>query len=102
MRVADLPGFLGVNSWREFWWVATGLCGQLMFSMRFVIQWISSERARRSVVPVAFWYYSLAGGVVLLAYALYRGDPVFVLGQAAGLFIYSRNLWLIHVSRRAR
>jgi lipid-A-disaccharide synthase-like uncharacterized protein len=91
---------LHVSGWREFWWVALGLAGQLMFSMRFVVQWVTSERARRSVVPVAFWYFSLAGGAVLLSYAIYRRDPVFVLGQAGGLVIYSRNLWLIHVAGR--
>lgn len=101
MSVADLPGFLHVNSWGELWWVLVGLAGQVMFSMRFIIQWISSERARASVIPVAFWWFSLAGGVILLAYALYRRDPVFVLGQSTGLVIYSRNLWLIHAANRA-
>ncbi|MCB1369814.1 MAG: lipid-A-disaccharide synthase N-terminal domain-containing protein [Rhodobacteraceae bacterium] len=72
-----------------------------MFSMRFLIQWISSERARKSVMPVAFWYFSLAGGAILLTYAIYRRDPVFILGQATGLFIYSRNLWLIRAEKRA-
>jgi lipid-A-disaccharide synthase-like uncharacterized protein len=90
-----------VDHWGEFWWVVVGLAGQLMFSMRFLIQWISSERAKMSVMPVAVWYFSLAGGVVLLSYAIYRRDPVFIIGQATGLFIYSRNLWLIHASKRA-
>lgn len=87
-----------VDHWGEFWWVIVGLIGQLMFSMRFIIQWITSERARKSVVPVAFWYFSLGGGVILLAYAIYRRDPVFMIGQATGLFIYVRNLWLIRAS----
>ena len=100
MSLADLPDFLHVNSWGEFWWVLIGLAGQLMFSMRFLIQWISSERARASVIPVAFWWFSLAGGAILFCYALYRRDPVFVLGQSTGLVIYSRNLWLIHAARR--
>jgi len=90
-----------VDHWGEFWWVVVGLAGQLMFSMRFLIQWISSERARKSVMPVAFWYFSLAGGAILLTYAIYRRDPVFILGQATGLFIYSRNLWLIRAEKRA-
>ncbi len=90
-----------VDHWGEFWWVMVGLAGQLMFSMRFLIQWISSERARKSVMPVAFWYFSLAGGAILLTYAIYRRDPVFILGQATGLFIYSRNLWLIRAEKRA-
>jgi lipid-A-disaccharide synthase-like uncharacterized protein len=89
-----------VDHWGEFWWVVVGLAGQLMFSMRFLIQWISSERAKMSVMPVAFWYFSLAGGVVLLSYAIYRRDPVFIIGQATGLFIYSRTLWLIRANKR--
>ena len=88
--------FLHVDSWTEFWWVTFGLFGQLMFTGRFLVQWIASERARKSVVPLAFWYFSMAGGVILLAYAIYRKDPVFVLGQSLGVFIYARNLWLIH------
>ena len=71
-----------------------------MFSMRFLIQWIMSERARKSVMPITFWYFSLAGGIVLLAYAIYRRDPVFMLGQGTGLVVYSRNLWLIHAAKR--
>jgi lipid-A-disaccharide synthase-like uncharacterized protein len=90
-----------VDHWGEFWWVVVGLLGQLMFSMRFLVQWISSERARKSVMPVAFWYFSIAGGVVLLTYAIYRRDPVFILGQSTGLFIYLRNLWLIRDEKRA-
>ncbi len=89
-----------VDHWGEFWWVMVGLSGQLMFSMRFIIQWLSSERARKSVMPVAFWYFSLAGGLILLAYAIYRRDPVFILGQATGLLIYGRNLWLIHADKQ--
>ena len=79
--------------------VLIGLAGQLLFSARFVVQWLASERAGRSVMPVAFWYFSLAGGLVLLAYALYRADPVFILGQGAGTFIYLRNLMLIYRER---
>lgn len=92
--------WMHINSWLEFWWVAVGLGGQAMFSMRFIIQWIASEREGRSIVPVAFWYFSVAGGLILFLYAVYRRDPVFILGQGAGLFIYARNLWLIHGERR--
>jgi lipid-A-disaccharide synthase-like uncharacterized protein len=92
--------FLNVESWLEFWWVVIGLGGQLMFSARFIVQWIASEREGRSIVPVAFWYFSIAGGVILLSYAIYRGDPVFILGQSLGVFIYTRNLWLIHREKR--
>jgi lipid-A-disaccharide synthase-like uncharacterized protein len=83
------------DSRAELLWVFFGLFGQLMFTGRFLVQWIASEKAKRSVVPVMFWYFSLAGGVILLAYAIYRKDPVFVLGQSLGVFIYLRNLWLI-------
>lgn len=77
-------------------WVIFGLIGQAFFTSRFVVQWIASERRGRSTVPIAFWYLSLAGGAILFAYAfLYRHDLVFTLGQAAGLFVYGRNLMLI-------
>ncbi|MCF1503091.1 lipid-A-disaccharide synthase N-terminal domain-containing protein [Afifella sp. H1R] len=76
-------------------WIALGFVAQFMFMMRFVIQWLASERAGRSVVPVAFWFFSVFGGFLLFIYALHRQDPVFILGQGLGLFIYFRNLWLI-------
>jgi lipid-A-disaccharide synthase-like uncharacterized protein len=77
-----------------------GLVGQLFFSARFLVQWIASERAGRSVIPVAFWFFSLGGGMILFAYALYRQDPVFILGQGMGTFIYVRNLMLIARERQ--
>lgn len=80
-------------------WLVIGFCGQALFSMRFLIQWWASERQRRSVIPHAFWFFSLAGGVTLLSYAIYRQDPVFIVGQAGGLFIYSRNLYFIYRQR---
>lgn len=76
-------------------WLCIGFSGQLLFTSRFLVQWIASERARRSVVPLAFWWFSLAGGATLLAYAIWRRDPVFAAGQASGLVIYVRNLMLI-------
>lgn len=82
-------------------WLAVGFLGQACFSARFIVQWIASERRRESVVPVSFWYFSLAGAMILLTYALYRMDPVFILGQTAGLAVYSRNLYLIGRKRRA-
>ena len=88
-------GWLHVETRTELIWVAFGLFGQLLFTGRFLVQWIASERARKSVMPVAFWYFSISGGLVLLAYAIYRADPVFILGQALGVVIYARNLWLI-------
>ncbi|MBN2740255.1 MAG: lipid-A-disaccharide synthase N-terminal domain-containing protein [Rhodobacteraceae bacterium] len=95
-----LMNMLHVDSMTELWWVVFGLLAQLMFTGRFIVQWIASERQRDSVVPVAFWYFSLAGGLMLFSYAVYRHDPVFILGQSLGVFIYSRNLWLIHAKRR--
>jgi lipid-A-disaccharide synthase-like uncharacterized protein len=80
-------------------WLAIGLAGQALFSARFLVQWLVSEKRRESVIPVAFWYLSLAGSAVLLSYALYRQDPVFILGQSMGSFIYLRNLWLIRRKR---
>ena len=77
-------------------WLTVGFLGQALFSMRFIVQWIKSERMKRSVVPLAFWYFSLAGGAALFVYALHRSDPVFVVGQGLGIFIYLRNLWLIY------
>lgn len=84
----------------EWLWVGIGFLGQALFSARFIVQWLASERAKRSVMPVAFWFFSLGGGATLLAYALYRQDPVFIVGQATGLLIYMRNLTLIRKERR--
>jgi len=81
-------------------WLAVGLAGQVAFTGRFVVQWIASEREGRSVVPLLFWTLSIAGSLLLLAYAVYRKDPVFVLGQSAGLLVYLRNLHLIRRERR--
>jgi lipid-A-disaccharide synthase-like uncharacterized protein len=81
-------------------WILLGFVAQAMFTMRFVVQWIASERAKRSVVPAAFWTFSILGGGLLLVYAIYRKDPVFIAGQAAGLFIYFRNVWFILRERR--
>lgn len=93
---------LDAKNWIEFWWIMTGLLGQLMFTGRFLVQWLASEKAKKSVMPLAFWYFSIGGGVILLAYSIYRKDPVFVLGQGTGLFIYARNLWLIRAERKAQ
>lgn len=76
-------------------WLIVGFVGQALFASRFILQWLASERAQRSVVPTAFWYFSLAGSSVLLAYAIHRADPVFIVGQSTGLAIYLRNLHLI-------
>jgi lipid-A-disaccharide synthase-like uncharacterized protein len=83
-------------------WLAIGFLGQALFFMRFLVQWWQSERAHRSVIPVAFWYFSLGGGVILLAYAIHRRDPVFIVGQLGGVLIYLRNLHFIHKERREK
>lgn len=77
-------------------WLTVGFVAQGLFSARFLVQWIVSERKRRSVIPLPFWFFSLAGGTLLLLYAIHRRDPVFIFGQSAGLIIYARNLMLIY------
>jgi lipid-A-disaccharide synthase-like uncharacterized protein len=81
-------------------WLVIGFLGQAVFTARFLVQWLASERERDSIVPVAFWWLSLAGGIILLSYALHRRDPVIIVGQGMGLFIYARNLMLIAKGRR--
>lgn len=81
-------------------WIIVGFVGQALFSMRFIVQWIASERIKRSIIPQAFWYFSLAGGATLLAYAIHKQDPVFIAGQGLGLFVYLRNLYLIRTGRQ--
>jgi lipid-A-disaccharide synthase-like uncharacterized protein len=83
----------------ESLWLLIGFGGQALFMGRFVIQWLASERSRRSVIPVSFWYLSILGALVLLAYAVHRRDPVFVAGQGLGVAIYLRNLHLIRAER---
>jgi lipid-A-disaccharide synthase-like uncharacterized protein len=82
-------------------WLGIGFFAQLMFSARFLVQWLASERAGKSIVPLLFWYFSIAGSTLLLAYAIHRRDPVFILGQSVGIFIYSRNLYLIRREKKA-
>ena len=74
-------------------WLAIGFAGQAFFFSRFLVQWIASERAGQSVIPMSFWYLSLGGGLVLFTYAVHVGDPVFIIGQSAGAIIYLRNLY---------
>jgi lipid-A-disaccharide synthase-like uncharacterized protein len=82
------------------WWVVLGFAAQGLFTMRFVVQWLASERAGRSVIPLAFWWFSIGGGFLLLVYALYRKDPVFIAGQAFGVFVYLRNLYFVLRERK--
>jgi lipid-A-disaccharide synthase-like uncharacterized protein len=83
------------------WWVILGFAAQGLFTVRFVLQWIASERAGRSVIPLTFWIFSIGGGLLLLVYALYRKDPVFIAGQAFGVFVYLRNLYFVLHERNA-
>ncbi len=85
----------------EMLWLAIGFLGQGVFFMRWVVQWVASERSAESRVPMAFWYMSLAGGLITLAYAIYRKDPVFIAGQSVGTFVYLRNLMLIYRNPQA-
>ena len=82
------------------WWVLLGFVAQGLFAMRFLVQWIASERAGRSVIPLAFWIFSICGGLLLLVYALYRKDPVFIAGQAFGVFVYLRNVYFVLRERK--
>ena len=92
--------FNGMNT-VDLIWLAVGLLGQTMFMMRFLVQWIHSERQQKSVIPVSFWYLSLIGGLIVLAYGIHRAEPVIILGQLPGTLIYARNLVLIRRSKRA-
>lgn len=80
-------------------WLCVGFFGQALFFMRFFVQWLASEKLKKSVIPRAFWYFSLAGGVTLLSYAVYKRDPVFIVGQGSGLFIYLRNIKFITMEK---
>jgi lipid-A-disaccharide synthase-like uncharacterized protein len=76
-------------------WYAVGFLGQALFSGRFIVQWLVSERKKQSIIPVMFWYFSILGGATLLAYSIHKQDPVFIVGQALGLIVYFRNLYFI-------
>lgn len=76
-------------------WVMIGLGGQSLFFLRFLIQWLTSEKMGKSVIPEVFWYFSLGGGIILVAYAVHRQDPVFIIGQSIGLLVYIRNIMLV-------
>lgn len=95
----DLLARLGADTPLDALWLAVGLAGQLMFTARFIVQWVASERAGKSVMPVAFWYLSIVGGLIVLAYGLHKVDLVIILGQLPGVIVYSRNLWLIRKGR---
>ena len=82
------------------WWAWVGIIAQALFTMRFVVQWIASERAGKSVIPMAFWIFSITGGTLLFIYALHGRDPVFIVGQGMGLGIYVRNIVLVLREKR--
>ena len=98
MHWTDLVHWWLTTPTTELIWIGIGLTAQLLFSMR--LQWVATERARASIIPETFWYFSFFGGLLLLAYACYRTDPVFIIGQATGLVIYSRNLYFIWLGKR--
>ncbi|HEY8085142.1 MAG TPA: lipid-A-disaccharide synthase N-terminal domain-containing protein [Methylophilaceae bacterium] len=83
-------------------WLGIGLAGQTLFMMRFIVQWVHSERLGKSVIPVSFWYFSLLGGLTVLAYGFYRADPVIIIGQLPGTIVYTRNLMLVYRAHQAR
>jgi lipid-A-disaccharide synthase-like uncharacterized protein len=88
-----------VNSWAEFWWVLFGLSAQMLFAGRMLVQWCATEKAQQSVVPVAFWWLSIVGGLMLFVYGIWRQDLVIILGQCLGIVVYARNLWFIYAKR---
>lgn len=98
MILPFLPASLATNP--EQIMIIVGFGGQALFASRFIIQWLKSEGAKKSVIPVAFWYFSIGGGAVLLLYAIWRQDPVIMCGQGLGLFIYARNLYFIILSAK--
>lgn len=101
MSFAHLQHWWSVTPTSHLIWIGIGFMAQAMFSMRFIVQWLATEKARASIIPETFWYFSFVGGVMLLAYAIYRMDPVFILGQAMGLIIYARNIYFIWLGKKA-
>ena len=86
--------FFGSLSVSQICWIVFGFAGQIMFTMRFITQWLASEKAQATVIPLSFWVYSILGSAVLSAYAIHRKDPVFLLGQLPSVFIYFRNIMI--------
>lgn len=89
-----------INTSIPLTWLIIGFGGQFLFFMRFLWQWIVSERQHKSVIPTAFWYFSIVGGLITLVYAFYRQDPVFIAGQLGGVLVYGRNLYFIYNEKR--
>ena len=99
--IEKLIAWYAATSTAEMVWIGLGFFAQALFMMRFVVQWIASERVKRSIVPETFWYFSIGGGVLLLAYSIYRVDPVYMFGQGLGLIIYCRNLYFVWTHKRS-
>lgn len=99
-RTNQVFRLLNITTWTSLVWIGIGLVGQLAFSSRFLVQWIVSEKSRKTVVPESFWWMSLIGGIALFSYFVWRQDPIGVLGQSSGLVIYMRNIRLIYKQRR--
>ena len=95
-----IMSMLGTTTAADATWLFVGLLGQIMFTARFLVQWLASERAGKSVIPIAFWYFSILGSLIVLAYGIHKFEPVIIVGQIPGVVIYARNLWLIHRERR--
>ena len=91
----NLLQMIGADNPLDAMWLTVGVLGQLMFTARFLVQWWASEKAGRSVMPVTFWYFSILGSLIVLAYGIHRLEPVIIIGQLPGTVIYARNLWLI-------
>lgn len=92
---------VGLKTWsQDGWWLVLGILAQALFFSRFIVQWLVSEKSKKSTIPVAFWWISIAGGISLFAYALHREEGVFAFGQVAGLVVYIRNLLLIRSERQ--
>ncbi|HEU4394832.1 MAG TPA: lipid-A-disaccharide synthase N-terminal domain-containing protein [Planctomycetota bacterium] len=100
MTLADGGWWAGVAEKASDPWFVVGMAGQCVFAARFVVQWLATEREKKVVIPVAFWWISIVGATITLAYAAYRQDPVFLLAQAGGLAMYARNLVIHHRSLR--
>lgn len=96
----ELLAYFKITSTTDLIWLALGLIAQLIFSLRFIIQWLVSEKEKRSVIPTAFWWISIVGSVMLLAYGIHRRDPIIILGQALGMVVYGRNLMLLYQGQK--
>lgn len=91
-----------LHNWYQILWLSIGFLAQGLFGARFLVQWLHSEKHRKSMMPVMFWWFSLVGGIAMLIYSIHLKDPVFISGQAFGLIVYIRNIWLLYRERKTR